>query len=266
MTKPVTVDVDAHVAVVTLNRPERHNAVNLEMFEALASAGRGLAADRAVRAVVLCGAGDNFCAGIDTSIFSDTGSDVTGDGRMEPQQGSPANFFQRAALVWRELPVPVIAAINGVAFGAGLQIAMGADIRIAGETARLSVMEIRWGLVPDMAITNTMRHVVPQDRLRELVYTGRIVNVAEAEALGLVTARAADPVAAAHRLATEIAAKSPDAVRAAKELLDAGFDESPDAALAREARLQRALIGSANQHEAVIANLEKREPRFDDPV
>jgi len=195
MTAPVLVDRDAHVAVVTLNRPHKHNALNLEMLEALTDAGRTLAADRRVRAVVLCGAGDTFCAGIDTSIFTATGIAAAGAGRMRPMSDSPANFFQRAALVWQELPVPVIAAIDGVAFGGGLQIAMGADIRLAAETARFSVMEIRWGIVPDMGITSSMRHVMPLDRLKELVFTGRIVAAPEAHELGLVTALSAEPVA-----------------------------------------------------------------------
>jgi enoyl-CoA hydratase/carnithine racemase len=266
MTTPVVVDVNAHVAVVTLNRPGKHNALNMEMFEALIDAGRALAKNVSLRAVILRGAGEHFCAGIDTSIFSASATGAGLAGRMAPMADSAANFFQRAAFVWRELPVPVIAAVNGVAFGAGLQLAMGADIRIAAESARFSVMEIRWGIIPDMAISNTMRHTVRLDRLKELVYTGRIVSAPEAESMGLVTTIAADPLLTAQQLATDIAARSPHAVRAAKALLNTALDEAPAAALRREAELQVGLMGSANQAEAVRANREQREPRFDDVV
>lgn len=266
MTSPVLVETAAHVAVVTMNRADKHNALNMEMFDALAEAGRALAADRSVRAVVLRGAGDHFCAGIDTSVFAGQGIGAAGAGRMEPMADSVANFFQRAAYVWREIPVPVIAAINGVAFGGGMQIAMGADIRFAAETARLSIMEIRWGLIPDMGITTTMRHLMPLDRLKELVYTGRIVDAAEAASLGLVTAVVTDPVSAAERLAADIAGKSPDAVRAAKALFNSALDMDDGAALRLEAETQAGVMGKPNQLEAVISNTEKREPRFDDAV
>jgi enoyl-CoA hydratase/carnithine racemase len=179
---------------------------------------------------------------------------------------SPANFFQRAAYVWRELPVPVIAAVDGVAFGGGLQIAMGADVRIASPSARFSIMEIRWGIIPDMAISQTMRHTVRLDRLTELVMTGRIFAAVEAEKIGVITAIAGDPYAAAHELAATIAGKSPHAVRAAKSLLNKCFDEQPADALQLEARLQSDLMGRPNQLEAVRANRDKREPRFQDAV
>ena len=264
MTAVVTLDSDEHVAVVTLNRPDKHNAVNLEMFDVLIDVGRDLAASTSIRAVVLRGAGENFCAGIDTSVFAGEGIGAAGEGRMEPMADSPANFFQRAACIWRELPMPVIAAVHGVAFGAGLQIALGADIRIASESARFSVMEIRWGIIPDMGLSLTARHVVRLDRLKELVYTGRIVDALEAERLGLVTALSADPFMEAHRLAADIATKSPDAVRAGKSLLRDAFDLAPEDALAAEARLQQHLMGSPNQMEAVMANSEKRAPEFAD--
>jgi len=265
MANTIAVDIDAHVARVTLNRPGKMNAVSLELFAALGETGQMLAKDRSVRAVVLSGAGEHFCAGIDTSVFSagDAGIDAT---MMAPQDGSPANLFQRAAYVWRELEVPVICAIHGVAFGAGLQIALGADIRYAAPDARFSVMEAKWGLLPDMAISVTARNVVPLDRLKELAFTARVVDADEALGTGLVTRICEDPLAAASATAADIAGRSPSAVRAMKQLFDGAWDAQPAAALALEARLQSGLLGAENQREAVLANLEKRAPLFGDTI
>lgn len=265
MAHRVGIEIDEHIAIVSMERPDKNNAVDAAMFEALIDAGETLASDTSVRAVVLTGVGDNFCAGIDISAFQGEGiGGIAGDA-MQPREGSPANFFQSAAWVWRALPVPVIAAIRGVAFGAGMQIALGADIRYAKADARLSVMEIRWGIMPDMAISATARAVLPLDRLRELAYTGRIVSGGEAATLGLVTAVKDDPLDAATRLAQEIAARSPDAIRAIKRLFNESWlDAYPDS-LRREADLQLTLLGSPNQAEAVMANLHKRNPDFRDP-
>jgi enoyl-CoA hydratase/carnithine racemase len=162
--------------------------------------------------------------------------------------------------------VPVIAALHGVVFGGGLQIALGADLRFASPDAQLSVMEIKWGLVPDMSGTQTLRHLVRLDVAKELTFTGRIVEGREAAALGLVTRLAEHPRAAALAMAREIAEKSPDAVRAGKRLLNQAPLLAVGDGLALEARLQRGLLGSANQVEAVSANLQKRAPKFSDPV
>ena len=258
----VTVEIENHIAEVTLNRPEKHNAVDLAMFEALIDAGETLAQNKDVRAVVMQGAGDNFCAGIDLSVFQDGGLDGLDKNAFEPRDGSPANFFQSAAYVWRALPVPVIAAIKGVAFGAGLQIALGADIRFATPGAELSIMEIKWGIIPDMAITATLRDVMPADRVKVLAYSGRIIAGSEAEVIGLVTTVYDDPLAAARGLATEIVGKSPDAIRAIKTLLNNSWHDSIERALRREAELQISVMGKPNQTEAVMANLEKRAPNF----
>ena len=255
--------VDAHVAHVTLNRPDKHNAVNMEMFTGLAAAGDDISADAGIRAVVLSDAGGNFCAGIDISLFG-SGETHIDESSMAPVDGSPANLFQRAAYVWREVPVPVVCALEGVAFGAGLQIALGADIRYAAPGTRLSVMEIKWGLIPDMAISTTARHVVPVDKLKELAYTGRVVDASEAQAIGLVTSLHDDPLAAAMATAAEIAGKSPTAVRAIKRLFHEAWDDSDAAALRLEAALQSGLMGTPNQVESVRANMEKRAPRFAD--
>ena len=259
----INLNVQDHVAEVVLDRPGKRNALDLRMFEALAATADTLAGDGTVRAVVLRGAGDHFCAGIDLELFS-TASDGINPAMFAPQPGSPANLFQRAAYAWRELPVPVICVIQGIAWGGGMQIALGADLRYAAPDARLSIMEIRWGLVPDMAISATARGVVDVDVLKELAWTGRIVDAAEADRLGLVTAVHDDPLAAARSTAGEIAARSPEAVRAIKRLFEAGWQSPVAESLALEAALQGDILGKPNQLEAVEANLDKRQPRFAD--
>ena len=262
MSNRVTVEIENHVAEVTLNRPEKHNAVDLAMFEALIDAGEDLAQNANIRAVVLRGAGDNFCAGIDLSVFQGGVFDSLDKNAFKPRDGSPANFFQSAAYVWRALPVPVIAALKGVVFGAGLQIALGADIRYATADARLSIMEVKWGIIPDMAITATLRDVVPVDKVRELAYSARIIGASEAQKIGLVTAICNDPLTDARQFANEVAGKSPDAIRAIKSLINTSWRGSIEESLKREADIQMKIIGSTNQREAVLANMEHRAPNF----
>jgi len=263
MSESVTISVDGHIAQVTLNRPDKYNAVSLDMFEALGDAGQQLASNRSLRAVVLHGAGPNFCAGIDVDIFRQ--NDVVFDAEaMTPIEPSPANRFQLAAYTWRELPVPVICAITGVAYGAGLQIALGADLRYATADARLSIMEIQWGLIPDMGISTTLRDILPVDRVKELAWSGRAVSGQEALQLGLVTALHEDPLAAALETASTISSKSPDAIRSMKRLFNSAWQMSETEALALEAELQLGVLGADNQLEAVMANVERREPKFRD--
>lgn len=263
MADPVLIEVSEHVATVTLNRPDKANAVSLDMFDALLDAGREVAANRMVRAVVLRGAGENFCAGIDIGVFQDPSFDFSPTA-LAPLEHTPANRFQAAAYAWREVPVPVICAIEGVAYGAGTQIALGADIRIAGPDTTFSVMEIKWGLIPDLAITTTLRDLVPIDKVKELAWTGRVIDADEALALGLVTTIHDDPQTAALNLAEEIAEKSPDAIRAMKRLANEAWQLAEPEALALEASLQLDILGGSNQREAVAANLQRRAPVFDD--
>jgi enoyl-CoA hydratase/carnithine racemase len=270
MSDRVVVSVEKGVADVRLNRPEKLNALDAPMFEALVATGRSLAEDRSVRAVVLSGEGRAFCAGLDFGSFQAmAGSGERNRGArtlLSRDAGSPANFAQSAAWVWRDLPVPVIAALHGATFGGGLQIALAADLRLAAPDAQLSVMEVRWGLVPDMSGTQTLRHLVRLDVAKELTFTGRVVSGTEAAALGLATRACDDPRAEALRIAREIAEKSPDAVRAAKRLLNQSGVVAIEEGLALEEKLQLGLIGRPNQIEAVRANLEKRAPRFEDPA
>lgn len=260
MSERVAISIEDHVAEVRLNRPDKYNAVDAGMFEGIAAAADEIAGNREVRAVVLSAEGDNFCAGLDMSLFQG-GLDFA-DALGTPVSPSPANIFQRPGYAWRELPVPVICAIKGICYGAGFQIAMGADIRYAAADAKLSIMEIKWGLIPDMSLTATVRDVLSADTVKELMFTGAVISGSEAKELGAVTAVHEDPVAAARQTAREIASKSPDAVRAGKKLINEALGLPEAEALSLEARLQGELIGSPNQVEAVMANFEKRRPIF----
>jgi enoyl-CoA hydratase/carnithine racemase len=255
------------VADVRMTRADKMNAIDSAMFGALGDAGRALAADRSVRAVVLSGEGRAFCAGLDMESFAAMAGPRAGGGadpKLFERSTSGANRAQLAAWIWQELPVPVIAAVHGVAYGGGLQIALGADLRIVTPDARLSVMEVKWGLIPDMSGTQTLRRLVRQDVAKELTFTGRVISGTEAVALGLATRTSEKPLDDALALAREIAGKSPDAVRAAKRLLQETWQGSIADGLKLEEELQRSLIGKPNQIEAVKANLEKRAPKFSD--
>ena len=267
----IRITIDNGIADVRMIRAAKMNALDPAMFDALAEAGAKLRADPALRAVVLSGEGRAFCAGLDMGSFArmagkdGAGSPLTAGNLAERTHGI-ANWAQHVVWQWRELPVPVIAAVHGVAFGGGFQLALGADMRYAAPGTRLSVMEVKWGLVPDMAGTQLMRHLARDDVVRELTYTGRVFAAEEALGYGFVTRIVEDPHAAAMAVAREIAEKSPDAIRAAKRLLNIAPVSEPRAGLVAEAVEQQQLIGSANQAEAVRANLEQRPPRFADPV
>ena len=259
----VLVGVDANgVAEVVLARPDKMNALDPAMFEALRAAIERLRGDAKVRAVVLHGEGRAFCAGLDKGSFE---AIARGDGSfadLEQRTHGLANAWQQVAWGWRELPVPVVCAIQGVAYGGGLQVALGADVRCVHPDARLSVMEVQWGLVPDMAGCVFLTELVRADVARELVFTGRVLDGREALALGLATRVAEDPLAEARNLARQIAARSPDAVRAAKRLLNGASPVRAAEVLLAEAREQQLLIGSANQLEAVKAGLQGRAAVF----
>jgi enoyl-CoA hydratase/carnithine racemase len=258
------VEIADHVATVTLARPDKHNALDPPLFQAILEAAERLSSEPGVRAVVLHGEGPSFCSGIDIMSLASAGA---GLGAFTAQlDGSVPNVFQRVAYDWVRLPVPVIAALHGNTFGGGLQIALGADIRIAAPGTRMSVMEVKWGLVPDMSLSRTLPRLAGIDVAKELTFTGRVFTGEQAAELGLVTRLADDPLAAAQALAAEIAAKSPDAVRAAKRLLDESWTAPPEATLRLEADLQRSLIGTPNQMAAVQAGFTKQPAEFVDPA
>ncbi|WP_294060372.1 crotonase/enoyl-CoA hydratase family protein [Sphingomonas sp.] len=254
----VAIEFADGVAQVRLARPDKLNALDPAMFAALIDTIGQLETMPGLRAVVLSGEGRGFCAGLDMASMAAGGSGID----LATRTHGPANDFQQVAWGWRTLPVPVIAAVHGVAFGGGLQIASGADLRIAAPGTRLSVMEMKWGIVPDMAGFALWRGSVRGDALRELVYTAREFDAEEALALGFVTRIAEDPQAEALALARAIAARNPHAIRAAKRL--ANLETDATTILAAESAEQAALLRSPNQIEAVMANLQKRAPAFTD--
>jgi enoyl-CoA hydratase/carnithine racemase len=271
----VSVTITDGVADVRLTRPEKRNALDGAMFAGLVAAGERLKAEPRVRAVVLSGEGPDFCAGLDFGWFRamrdgerrSAQLDLPPGGPARPGPQSPAKAAgQRAAYVWTEVPVPVIAAVTGNALGGGLQIALGADIRIVAPDARMSVLEIRWGLIPDMTGSQLLPELVGRDVAKELTFTGRMVTGEEAVALGLATRVDPDPREAALELARSVARRSPDAIRAAKRLLDLAGRADLETGFAAEQKEIGALIGSANQAEAVAAEFEQRPPRFTDPA
>lgn len=254
----VTIAIDDGIADVRLARPDKLNALDTAMFAALIDAIARLDATPGLRAVVLSGEGRGFCAGLDMASMASVGQGIDPAARDH----GIANDFQQVAWGWRTLPVPVIAAVHGVALGGGLQIASGADVRIAAPDTRLSVMEVKWGIVPDMAGFALWRGTVRDDVLREAVFTAREFGAEEGQRLGFVTRAAVDYHAEAMALASAIAGRSPDAVRAAKRL--ANLEGDAAAVLLAESREQVSLLRTPNQIEAVAANLQKRAPRFAD--
>ncbi|MEL6985305.1 MAG: crotonase/enoyl-CoA hydratase family protein [Actinomycetota bacterium] len=258
-----------------MNRREKMNALDPDMFEALNTTSAELANDPTLRCVVLSGEGKAFCAGLDFSSFQAMGSgdrpspsdsnDSPADSGLLNTEERITHRGQQAVYGWTEMPVPVIAAVHGHALGGGIQLALGADIRIVAPDAKLSVLEIRWGLIPDMTGTQALVNLVGLDVAKELTFTGRMVSGTEAVELGLCTHLSDDPRSDALAMAADIAGKSPHAIRAAKRLFNTAPKDSTAEGFANERREINALIGSANQVEQITAFFEKREPNFVDP-
>lgn len=228
---------------VRLSRADKRNALAFSMLRELVAAGKSLAKRRDVRVVVLTGDGPSFCAGIDLGdLRNPRNKAVAAFELLRPG----ANLFQQAFLTFRDLPIPVIAAIQGHCFGAGMQLALGADVRIARPDAQLSIMETRWGLVPDMAASVTLRGLVGLDVAKELAMTSRIISGEEAARIGLVTRTAEEPFAAAKSLADELCERSPDAVLAVKRVFNAMVSESNASTLGLEKAWQRRLMLGKN--------------------
>jgi enoyl-CoA hydratase/carnithine racemase len=267
MTKElVTLEVSNGVAEIVFNRADSHNSLSLEMFHAIANCGESLQKNKNIRVAILTGKGPSFCSGLDLDIAK-TLAEMGSEGRevadeLVEHRGAIANLAQKVCWVWQELPFPVIGALHGVVFGGGFQIAMGCDIRIADPKTKFSIMESRWGLIPDMAITQTIPSVLRKDQAFELALTARIFDSGEAEKIGVVTKVSEDHLGAARDLARTIAAKSPDATKACKRLFNEGWNSSPEEGFKLEAELQRNLLGSWNQKEAALAVFEKRLAEF----
>jgi enoyl-CoA hydratase/carnithine racemase len=257
------IEIDGHVADVRLNRPEKMNALDLEMFEAIVATAHTLSNTNHVRVAVISGEGRAFCAGIDISTLTEFKS-ADRRNRIAIRSHGDANIFQQAVLAWRDLPIPVIAAVHGVAYGGGFQLMLGADIRYVEPATKLAVMEIRWGLAPDMAGTVLMRSFARDDIVRELCYTGRIFSGREAQEFGFATRICADPRVEALETARAIASKSPDAVRTIKRLLSSAAHNGRGPQLSDESASQNRLLEGRNHAEALAAAEAKREPVFDD--
>ena len=265
MNDRISVDIQDGVADVRLIRTDKMNALDNAMFEALIQTGERLKGEKGLRAVVLSGEGRAFCAGLDTANFAAMamGESRASAGLVTPKRTpGGSNRAQHAVMVWREIPVPVIAAVHGVAYGGGYQLQLSADMRFVTRDAKLSVLEIKWGLIPDMAGMALLRGLVRDDVARELTYSGRIFSGEEALAMGLATRVCDDPRAEALAFARDVAGKNPDAIRAGKRLLNLMADGDQNELLIEESREQTALIGSPNQVEAVRASLDKRAPNF----
>jgi enoyl-CoA hydratase/carnithine racemase len=269
MNDRVKVEVQDGVADVRLVRTDKMNALDNAMFEALIQTGERLKGEAGIRAVVLSGEGRAFCAGLDMGNFQAmaSGERQGGKGTAGPlltpkRTPGGSNRAQHAVMVWREIPVPVIAAVHGVAFGGGFQLALAPDMRFVAHDTKMSVMEIKWGLVPDMAGMVLMRGLVRDDVARDLTFSGRIFTGEEALAMGLATRVSEHPLAEALAFARDVAGRNPHAIRAAKRLLNLAAEGDQREILLEESREQAALIGSPNQVEAVTANLQKRAPNF----
>ncbi len=268
MSDRITVSKSGGVADVRLVRAEKMNALDDAMFSALIDTADQLAADASVRCIVISGEGRAFCAGLDMGNFSKmaegSGGSPSGRKPLAERTHGDANRAQQAVWGWHTLPVPVIAAAHGVALGGGFQVLLGSDIRIVHPDTKLSIMEIKWGLVPDMAGTPLMRNLCRDDRLRELTYTGRIFSGRDALEYGFATEVSETPHDRAMELAKLIASKNPDAIRANKQIFNKLPTMTDAEALLQESVLQDQIIGSKNQTEAVMSEMQKRPGVYDD--
>jgi len=261
MNDSISYKLENGIATVTLTRPEKMNALNQDLFEALIATGEAIKADNSVKVVILHGAGKAFCAGLDMDLMK-----AVSNTDLNERTHGISNSFQQVAWIWHELPVPVIAAVHGTCFGGGLQVMTGADIRYIHPDTKLSIMEMKWGIVPDMAGTQLWSTYVREDIIRELTYTARVFTGLEAGEYGFATRLCDDPLAAAQATAEQIANKNPHAIRAAKRLINNQRQPNFAAGLMAESVEQTGLMKTPNQIEAVKANFEKRAPKFSDPT
>ncbi|MYL27708.1 MULTISPECIES: crotonase/enoyl-CoA hydratase family protein [Halomonadaceae] len=261
MSDRVTLEIDNDIAYVTLNRPDKYNGLDMAMFDAIASTAKTLKKDRSIRAVIIQGAGKAFCSGLDVKSVS---ANPVNFAKLLFKPGRKiSNLAQDVGYLWREVPAPVIAVTHGVCYGGGLQIALGADFRYSTRDCEFSIMEAKWGLIPDMSITTTLSELMPIDKAKELTMTARVVEAPEAERLGMVTHVSDTPLDDALAFVEELKAKSPDAVAATKLLYNRAWQADDRTALGWESRLQKKIIARANQRTAVARNTGKPEQAYD---
>lgn len=266
-TDRVETTVDSNgIARVYLSRPDKLNALDLSMFEAIAAEAVKLKSDTSLRAVILSGRGRAFCTGLDVKNILKSNPKKTVNRLLERPSGysnhSTGNLAQDVGLLWRDLPVPVICSLHGMCYGGGMQIALGADFRFATPDCKLSIMEAKWGLIPDMSASVTLRELVRIDVAKELTMTGKVLNGTEAASLGLVTKCVHDPMAEAEKLANEILQRSPDSVAMSKELYQKTWVASQEYCLTVETDLQKKLLASWNQLAASGRNFGVNIPYF----
>ena len=273
----VTVAISDGIADVRLDRADKRNALDPAMFDAIAKAGQDLITNREIRAVVLSGNGNSFCAGLDFGSFqsmadsgknggSSKGNTSSSENAGAMQPGAITHMAQQICWVWQEVPVPVVAALQGHALGGGMQLALGADIRVAHAETQFSMREVHWGLIPDMTGTLMLSRLVRDDVAKDLVFSARVISGTEAHALGVVTRLSDKPLESAMQVAREIADRSPDAVRGAKALINHLSNAGAAEHFAEERRIIYSLIGKPNQVEAVMSNFEKRPAKFVPPT
>lgn len=267
----IELTVENHIAHVKLSRADKMNALDNKMFDAIPMVGELIRQDSSIRVVVISGDGGNFCAGLDKSNFASIlekkGVSLEDDEPamvLADRTHGISNALQYVVWMWRELPMPVIAAIDGFALGGGLQIALGADFRYAAANSKFSILEMRWGIVPDMGSTQIMRHLVRDDVVRELTYTAKIFSAQEAKEWGFITDIVESPLEHAMAVAEQISLKNPDAIRASKKILEASHYQTAEEGLLMESAEQDKIMGTPNQIEAVMAELQKRKPDFVD--
>ncbi len=261
MSERVTLNIENDIAYVTLNRPDKYNGLDMGMFTELASAARELKKNCDVRAVILQGAGKAFCSGLDVKGVS---TNPVNFARLLIKPGRRiSNLAQDVGYLWREVPAPVIAVTHGVCYGGGFQIALGADFRYSTPDCEFSIMEAKWGLIPDMSLTTTLCELMRIDQAKELTMTGRVFDAREAAELGVVTHVSENPLDDALAFVDELRQKSPDAVAGSKLLLNRAWQADDKTALDWETRLQKKILGRKNQRIAVARNTGEPERAFE---
>ncbi|MBP6219005.1 MAG: crotonase/enoyl-CoA hydratase family protein [Oligoflexales bacterium] len=259
MNERVSLTTKDHIATVKMQRPDKLNALDLDMFKGLIQAAKTVRKDKSLRAVILCGDGAAFCAGLDfPSVTSRPWRFLSAIFKF----GTHTNLFQEVAWCWRKLPIPVIAALHGHCLGGGLQIALAADFRLSTADCKFSILEAKWGLIPDMTATVTLRELLPMDLAKELAMTGRMFSGEEAKIYGMVSRVCVDPLLEAQKLADEIKSRSPDSVAMTKRLFHSTWHATPRRAFAIETWLQLKLLLGKNQRIAMKANFNKELPQF----